>query len=218
MLIGDYQVVDVLLLVGNVAPIALYFLALGLVNSHSRPYLISRRADFIALTSVLVPVLLWPVPGFVQAGYWWALLIAGGLAGAMFTWMLPKSGDGFVIYNIAESRCERLLDDSLTATGLSGSWEGKTWRSECGSIAIHIRGFALLRNVTLHVEKTGPRADRLFQTVAAQLQHRLSNVAQLPSTMGAGLVLVGLALMILPMWTVSRHIDDLVDAMSHLFG
>ncbi|HVP10380.1 MAG TPA: hypothetical protein VMV94_04235 [Phycisphaerae bacterium] len=218
MLIGDYQVVDVLLLVGNVAPVALYFLALGLVNSHSRPYLISRRADFVALTSVLVPILLWPVPGFVHSGYWWVLLIAAGLAAATFAWMLPKTDDGFVIYNITESRCMRLLDDALTATGLSGSWESKTWRSDCGTMAIHVRGFALLRNVTLHIEKTGPRAARLYPTLAAQLQHRLSNVAQLPSTMGAGLVLVGLALMILPMWTVSRHIDDLVDAMSHLFG
>ena len=218
MLIGDYQVVDVLLLVGNVAPIALYFLALGLVNSHSRPYLLSRRADFVALTSVLVPVLLWAVPGFVNAGYWWALLIAGGLVGATFAWMLPKTDDGFVIYNIAESRCERLLEDSLAAMHLSGCWEGKTWHSDCGTMAIHVRGFALLRNVTLHIEKTGPRAARLFPTLAAQMQHRISNVAQLPSTMGAGLVLVGLALLILPMWTVSRHIDDLVDAMSHLFG
>jgi hypothetical protein len=218
MLIGDYQVVDVLLLVGNIAPIALYFLALGLVNSYSHPYLISRRADFVALTSVLVPVLLWPVPGFVQAGYWWALLIAGGLAAATFAWMLPRTGDGLVIYNIAENRCVRLLEDALGAMGFSGAWEGKTWRSDCGSMAIHVRGFALLHNVTLHLETTGPRAARLFPTLAAQLQHRLSAVAQLPSMMGASLVLVGLVLMIVPMWTVSRHIDDLVDAMSHLFG
>ena len=36
--------------------------------------------------------------------------------------------------------------------------------------------------------------------------------------MGACLVMLGVGLMIIPMWMVSRHIDDLVDAMSHLFG
>ena len=35
---------------------------------------------------------------------------------------------------------------------------------------------------------------------------------------GACLVILGVGLMILPMWTVGRHIDDLVDAMSYLFG
>ena len=51
-----------------------------------------------------------------------------------------------------------------------------------------------------------------------EVDRRLGCVAQLPSAMGAGLVLVGLGLMILPMWMMGRHIDDLVDAMLHLFG
>lgn len=216
MLFGSYQVVDVLLLVGNVAPVALYFLALGLVNSHSRPYLITRRADFVALTIVLVPVIFWPLPRFISAGSWWPLIPSGCLLAGVFLWMLPRAGDGFVVYNIAEAKCLRALEGALAALRWAGSWEGKTWRSDCGRLAVHVRGFAILRNVTLHVE--GPESAWACSTLGGELHRRLTSITQLPSPTGAGLVLVGLGLMILPMWTVSRHIDDLVDAMLHLFG
>lgn len=218
MPVGDHQVLDVLLLVGNVAPIAVYFLTLGLVNSHSRPYPITRRADFAALTAVLLPVLLWPVPRLAHTGSWWMLATGVCLLGGVFYWMLPKQGDGYVIYHISEARCLRVLEIALAALGLEGNWEGKTWRSECGALTIHVRGFALLRNVTLHLEAADHRAASWGQAIGEELQDRLAGIAQLPSPMGAGLVLVGLILMILPMWTVGRHIDDLVDAMLHLFG
>jgi hypothetical protein len=100
----SYQVVDVLMLVANVAPVALYFLVLGLVNSHARPYLITSRSDFIVLTSVLVPVLMWPVPGFAQAGMIWILVVGLCMALAVFLWLLPSQHAGFVVYNISESR------------------------------------------------------------------------------------------------------------------
>ena len=55
------QVILVLKLVLNIAPPALYFVILGLVNSQSRPHLISSRNDWLALMVVFFPVLLFPV-------------------------------------------------------------------------------------------------------------------------------------------------------------
>ena len=127
MLAGNYQVVDVLLLVGNVAPIALYFLFLGLVNSHSRPYLITSRSDFISLTIVLVPLLLWPVPMFVQSGLWWMLAVRVVLAGGAFFWLLPSPPAGFVAYNIAEAQCPRMREDSVAALRWPGLCVGRAW-------------------------------------------------------------------------------------------
>jgi len=43
-------------------------------------------------------------------------------------------------------------------------------------------------------------------------------VEQLPSTTGACLLLVGVALLTLPIWMMGRHIQDVVEAMVHLFG
>jgi hypothetical protein len=218
MFADDYQAVDVLMLVGNVAPIAIYFLVLGLVNSHSRPYLITSRADFVALTCALTPVLLWPVPTFVRSGMTWLLLVGLLVAGGLFTWMLVTTGRGLVIYNISQAMCVRLLEAALRRVGLRGVWNDQTWEADNGLMSIHLRRFALLRNVTLHFEVRDPQAAPLVDELGAELDRGLGSVAQLPSTMGACLVLIGLGLMIVPMWMVGRHIQDLVDAMSHLFG
>jgi hypothetical protein len=215
---GNYQFVDVLLLVGNVAPVAVYFLALGLVNSHARPYLITSRADFVALTGVLVPVALWPIPAFVASGSWWPMVLGCAAIAFLFLWLLPKSRSGFVVYNISEAQCAGMLRQALQALGYSGRWDGASWQADSGRLAIHLRGFALLRNVSIHVEAADRVAADDVPLIGEELQKRLQSVAQLPSPMGAGLVLIGLAMMILPMWMVGRHIDDIVDAMSHLFG
>ncbi|MFH1417380.1 MAG: hypothetical protein ABII12_03730 [Planctomycetota bacterium] len=215
---AQYEVVDVLLLLGTVAPVSFYFLTLGLVNSHARPHIISSQADFLALTCVLMPVLIWPVPMVLKIGSWWPFLLGACAAGVLFAYMLPKAHAGFVLYNISEARCSALLDGALRALRLSGSWDGKTWRGDSGDLVIHVRSFALLRNVTLHVEASDARAKQIAPPLEAELRRRLAPIAQLPSATGAGLVLVGLALMMLPMWMVGRHIDDLVDAMLHLFG
>jgi len=224
-----YPAVDTLIMVANVAPIALYFLILGLVNSHSRPYLISSRSDFIALTIALAPVLMWPVPSFVQAGMVWPLIVGLLLAAVAFFLLLPRHDAGFVIYNISEARCMRIVGEAMRRLGLRGRWDGGTWCSEGDDIRVHLGKIAMLRNVTLHVEDVPSRTDdvgsgsdglksTLVDRLGVELALRLRSVSQLPSAMGACLVMIGVAILIVPMWMVSRHIDDLVDAMSHLFG
>ncbi|MFQ5422658.1 MAG: hypothetical protein ACE5F9_01625 [Phycisphaerae bacterium] len=215
---GDYQVVDVLMLVANVAPVALYFLILGLVNTHARPYLITKRSDFILLTSVLIPILVWPVPFLAAQGYWWSLVMGGGLAAVGFFRLLPSPQAGFVVYNISESRCMRLMTEALRSLGREGRWEGNTWRAFDGNLLVHASPLAILRNVSLHVVTNGPDASFLVDRIGCEFHGRLKSVAQLPSTMGACLVVIGVGLLIVPMWLVGRHINDLVDAMLHLFG
>ena len=212
----NYQVVDVLQLVGIVAPIATYFLFLGLVNSHAKPYLLTSRSDFISLTVVLAPILLWPVLTFAQAGMGWLLAVGSFLAWCIFLRMLPARDAGLVIYNISEADCKRSLEAAIEHLGWQGRWQDGTWFAQHGGFKLVVRGFALLRNVTIHVEGDVDR--RRIPSLQAELQRRISAVSQLPSMTGACLVILGVGLMILPMWTVGRHIDDLVDAMSYLFG
>jgi len=77
-----------------------------------------------------------------------------------------------------------------------------------------------LRNVTAHIESAANHAAaaRRIQQLRVEIEDRFHGVAQMPSTMGACLVMLGVGLILILMWMVSRHIDDLVDAMSHLFG
>lgn len=213
-----YEVVDVLMLVGNVGPLAVYFLILGLVNSHARPFLMTSRADFLALTSVLLPVLIWPVPDFIRAGLYLWLTLGLLLAVALFVRLLPGRLDGFVVYNVSVRQCVRMLNLSLRRLGLAGRWKGGAWTSDDGSLSVCVRGFAPLRNASIHVESTDSLRREWVPRIGADLEGRLKSVAQLPSASGAALVVAGVTLMILPMWMVGRHIHDLVDAMTHVFG
>ncbi|OQZ06749.1 MAG: hypothetical protein B6D36_03415 [Planctomycetes bacterium UTPLA1] len=214
----NYEVVDVLMLVGNIVPIAFYFLILGLVNSHARPCLITSRSDFLALTGVLLPVLLWPVPEFVRSGMY--VPLAGGmlLAATVFYYLLPKRDAGFVIYNISLRQCVRLIEQATTRLDLAGRRQGNCWMADDGSLRIELRPFPLLHNVALHVEPTDSKSEALVPLIGMEIDRQLSTVSQLPSNMSAGMVLAGVTLLLLPMWMVSRHVDDLVDAMLHLFG
>ncbi len=217
MPIGSYQVADVLMLVLCIAPVATYFLTLGLVNSHSRPWMISGRSDFISLTVVLIPLLIWPLPMLAQAKQWWLLSAALVALTAVFLRMLPSVRAGFVIYNITESRCLKLVHDAITKLGWQGAWNGSSWTSSDGRVSLSVRGFTPLRNVTLNIESNGEATNRDVESLRVEMERRFESIAQMPSTMGACLVMLGLGLMIIPIWMVSRHIDDLVDAVTHLF-
>ena len=75
---------ELLQVIINLAPIAVYFLVLGLVNSLARPMLVDARSDFLVLTLVFVPVMVWPVPFLVGNGLWWVVLVGLTIgAGAM---------------------------------------------------------------------------------------------------------------------------------------
>lgn len=87
-----------------------------------------------------------------------------------------------------------------------------------GSLRIELRPFPLLHNVAIHVEPAGSKGEALVPQIGMEIDRQLSTVSQLPSNMSAGMVLAGVTLLLLPMWMVSRHVDDLVDAMLHLFG
>lgn len=218
MLADSYQVVDVLMLVGNILPLAVYFLVLGLINSHAHPCLITSRSDFLALTSVMLPVLLWPVPEFVRAGMYGPLLAGLLIAALVFYYMLPARDAGFVVYNISRSRCLKLFEQASRGLGLRGSWHDNVWSSEDADLSVELREFSLLHNVALHIDVLREDARPLVHGIGVQLAQRLGSVSQLPSTMGAGLVVVGVMLLIFPMWMVGRHIEDIVDAMTHIFG
>ncbi len=172
MLAENYQVVDVLMLVGNVAPIAVYFLLLGLVNSHFRPYLTTSRSDFMALTIALFPVLLWPLPAIVTSGLSWVLIIALIVAAGFFLWMVPRRGAGFVVYNLDSALAGRLIEECVASLGWSGDWKNSTWRARDGSLVLHVRKFPLLRNLTLHVEGPDEASERKVGALIERLQHR----------------------------------------------
>lgn len=213
---GGNPAINSLLIVALVAPIAVYFLFLGLVNSHARPCLVSSRSDFISLTVVFLPLLFAPMPALLGSGGAWLLAVEAGLVAWLFFAMLPGRQAGWVIYNISTPRARAVVDAALRDAGWQGQWVGESWRGERG--VVHLTGLSFLRNATLHLDAAGPAAGPAVKALESALAARLGRIDQLPSASGACMVVLGVALLVLPIWTMGRHIQDVVEAMIHLFG
>ncbi len=207
---------DVLLLAVLVAPIALYFIFLGLVNSQARPCLVSSRADFAGLTCALLPLVAAPMAALARAGMWWMVALHGLLVGLAFARLLPGRSAGWVVYNISAEHGRKIVEEALREAGWGGRWRGRTWRGAGGGLSL--TSFPLLRNVTIHLDPPPDRRDPGAASLARALEGRLRGVEQLPSAGGACMVMLGVGLLMLPLWMMGRHIQDLVDAVNHLLG
>ncbi|MEE8169879.1 MAG: hypothetical protein V3T70_04965 [Phycisphaerae bacterium] len=201
----------------NVAPIALYFVTLGLVNSHGRPLRISQRSDFIALATVSVPLLVWPVPALIIGHAWGALLAAAVLSVVGFSRWLPSRDRGWVIYNISEAAGRRILDAAARDVGLRGGWHGQCWREDSGRTVFEYGALTVLRNVSVELRPDGGSHAPFHEALAAAVDRRLERIHQLPSTAGACLLTIGVALITVPLWILGRHAPDVAAAAARLF-
>jgi len=213
------QAVFLLRLIVNVAPVAIYFLAIGLMNTQSRPRLVSGRSDFIALTLVFVPVLVWPVPILIQLRLWWVLAVGLIVVSGGFWALLPPRWGHWVVYNISDRRCRRILDDALAALALSAHHDASGLTVEAGNLRIELASFGLLNNVTLYFRPISGTADEsLILHIRREFAARLETVSLLPSATGACLVMVGVGLLLVPLWMMSRHMQAIVEIVSRLLS
>ncbi|MCB9854955.1 MAG: hypothetical protein H6818_04650 [Phycisphaerales bacterium] len=210
---------SVLMLIGSAGPVAIYFLSLGLVNCHARPCLISARSDFIALSVVLAPLLLWSLPVAIQFGSGWMLGLAAIVLAVIFRKLVPGRNEGFVLYNVSRQIGHELIQATLSNKEAAFRRESETaWVSLDGRVRVTASTFALLRSVSIQVEGESRQIASAARRLRDGLERNLSRVEQLPSAVGAGLVLAGVGIAVVPMWLVTRHIQDLVEVVASLFG
>ncbi len=213
------EAIFLLRLLINMAPVAVYFLAMGLVNTQSRPRLVSGRSDFIALTLVFVPVLVWPVPILIQYHLTWVLAIGVAVGGVVFWMLLPPPWGSWVVYNISERRCRRLLEDALARLGYAVQQDSAGLIVERANLRISLSAFGLLNNVTLYFSPMeGGQDSKLLERIRREFNAGLDGVSLLPSATGACLVIVGVGLLIVPLWMMSRHMDVIVQIVSRLLS
>lgn len=219
------QPVFLLQVLVNLVPPAAYFLILGLINSSSRPIVVSGRRDFAALMLVFLPLVIWPLPflfGLLVGLGWWSWLVAGVglmLAGLVFRRLLPGRWQSWVIYNVPESQCRRLLGAVLRQMRLEALEEeasGALIIPEA-NLRVAFGSFPLLRNVSLQIQPVdGQVRCDVLEEMIGRLRSRLDELALLPSAGGACLLLVGVVLLALPLCMMSRHVGVIVEMVTRL--
>lgn len=209
------QVVFILQVVLALGPIAVYFLGLGLVNSQSRPFLISARMDFTLLAGAFVPLVL--VPGFalVSHGHGWiAVLVLAGVL-ALFTVMLPARGTTWVVYNVGSDQFHRLLERACRRQGWKLRSDGDLLIVDPIGLHLTRHGISWLRNVSIQLQGARRQSVEARQLMAA-LRDELAGESMLPSPTGASLVVIGASLLGLPMWYLFSHMDQIVDVVRQI--
>lgn len=209
----------VLKIVLALGPLAVYFLALGLINSQARPYLLSARVDFTLLAVACVPVIAAPIQLLFAHGHFH--LVTGVVVGvlALFFGLLPRWGQGWVVYNCSPAQCRRLLQQACRRLGweLERGADGTLYVCQ-PDLLITTTGLPWLRSVTLRID--GPTSlvtQSARNKLIATLHDELSREAMLASTTGISLVVIGVALLGVPMWYLFHHMDAIVDVVRRIF-
>ena len=194
-----------------VAPIAIYFLILGLLNSRRHPQLLSSRQDLTLLVAALSPLLALPAVTYFQ-NVWFALaVIAGG--GLAVVALLTPSGSSWVIYNVSPQHGRSMIEALLRELDqpFVSQFNGLKLADSDGFI--QFSDFALLRNMTFRLHGT---AQRLEQPLIDHLRARLRRHVVEPSHMAVGLLLVATAMLVVPLSLVAQRAPELVRLIGDL--
>jgi hypothetical protein len=211
------QVILVLKLALSIAPPALYFVILGLVNSQSRPHLISSRSDWLALIIVFFPVLLYPAVWLFTGGYYLSGIVAAALAGVGVYLSLPRPQSGWVVYNCSRCVVYRSLQAALTDARIRyEAVEDNLLYLPDHRVELRISALPLLKNTTITIGSVC-RRQALIDLIEQNLRDRLDRVETLLNPSGPAMLIAGTSMLILPLLMMVRHIDAFVRVVCDLW-
>lgn len=194
-----------------VAPVAVYFLILGLLNSRRRPQLLTARLDFALLVLPLCPLLLIPVVEYV--GTVVALLVACGVLLAAGFLLAPRRTD-WVIYNMPVRQGRRAVRRAFErAVGGGVNEAGDILASADGTSRVEISGFPLLRNLSVGLRGAEEPLVRRFESA---LGEEVGSVQARTSPMAVALLLVATGMLVMPLTLVAPRAAEIVRLLTDL--
>lgn len=193
------------------APVAVYFLVLGLLNSRRHPQLLSGRFDFAILLAALCPLFVVPIMDYFAASAV-SVVLSAAAAAALIALLAPR-GNNWVIYNISQPQAKQVIEEILDSMGTPASQCPEGLRLDSRQ-AIRISGFALLRNVTVELKGANSEFSETFQSA---LNARLAGIRTDASPMAVTLLLVATAMLVVPLAMVAhRGMPELVRLLTDL--
>ena len=195
----------------GVAPVALYFLILGLLNSRRHPQLLTGRRDAALLVAVLGPLFVLPVVSWAGASWWTLASVAAVLGAGAF--LLGGRRASWVIYNLTVDQACGAVGQALEAMGMEFRREAGTFHLAGGDAAVRIDSFPLLRNVSVHVRGCDDRFARRFERA---LLGRLTAIRAETTPMALALLLVATAMLVVPLALVARQAGQIVRTLTDL--
>ncbi|KPK79221.1 MAG: hypothetical protein AMJ81_13630 [Phycisphaerae bacterium SM23_33] len=196
-----------------VAPVAVYFFLLGLLNSQPRPQLVSGRTDFILLNAAFLPVFCVPVLNYLAASAWAMPAVLGGLLAAT-TLMAPRRYGSWVIYNISLPDALRAAERALQAMGEPSQRRGRALVLAHRDIRLRLACLPLLRNVSISVDGSDLKAfGKAFEGLFGA---ELVAVPAGTTPMAVTFLLIGIAMLVAPLGLFADRVPEMVRLITDL--
>ena len=187
-----------------VAPVAVYFLLLGLLNSRRHPQMLTGRQDFALMLLALSPVAVLPAMSLLGVSLYTITGTALALA-AIIRWLGP-AGHDWVVYNLSVPQAHRAVARALQEAGIDARRDGNRYQLE-GPGRLDVSAFSLLRNVTIKVTGT---SDETARDIADALASRIRRVEVQTPPMAVALLLVATAMLVVPVTLVAHRMPEIV--------
>lgn len=195
-----------------VAPVAIYFLILGILNSRRHPQLITGRQDIVLLVTALSPLVVFPLSDYV-GGRMTAVLSAVLAGVAIFSLLRPSAGGSYVIYNYTREQAAEAMSRALRKLDVDFQTHGARLVLPERKGDFEIASFPLLRNVSIRMRQVSPA---LAVQVGAELGGILRKTEVQTSSMAMGLLIVAMAMLVAPLVTVAHRAPEIVRILSDL--
>jgi hypothetical protein len=194
-----------------VAPVSLYFMVLGLLNTRSRPQMLRARLDLAMLAGALSPLVVCPLMSWAGQSYLaMAAVAAGGVAAI---WLLSPARASWVIYNITPAEAQAAVAKALDRAGMAFQRsQGEQFLLLQGG-HVELGSFPLLRNVT--VRMTGcdrPTVHTFEQALAGRIE--LLSAQTTPTAMA--MLLVATTMLVAPLAMVAPRAVEIVRILTGL--
>ena len=193
------------------APVAVYFLILGLLNSRRHPQLLTGRQDFALLVVALSPLFLVPIVGYFGTSLLVAIGISFAVAAAVV--VLGPRDRSWVIYNMPPRDASAKLADAFERAGLRTARHPSGLSLPEHDAIVQISGFSVLRNVTVRLQGGDGQTARMVESA---LSREVAGVCAQTSPMAVSLLLVATAMLVVPLTLVADRVPQIVRVLTDL--
>jgi hypothetical protein len=193
-----------------IAPVVLYFLMLGILNTRRRPQLLTGRQDLAMWLLALSPLMIHPLMGWVGGG-WATALACGAILAAAFLLLAPWY-PAWMIYNLPLERACGLIERAVSDAGHTFQTKNDVIQID-GKASLTLSTFPVINTVSIRMDRQDPTLAVLLER---SLAGRLAKQDVEPSPMGVAILLVAVAMAIAPTTLLAQQAPQLVRLFTDL--
>ncbi len=196
-----------------VAPVAVYFLLLGLLNSRPNPQILAARSDFILLNAAFAPVFCVPVMNYFGTSVW-ALPAVIGVMISVAIVLAPRRAGNWVVYNITLPAALRAAERALKEMGEPFERRNKSLTLQKKNFVLKFSTMPLLRNVSISTEGDdvadfGGRFEKLISS-------QLAEIPTVATPMAVTFLLIATTMLVAPLGLLADRMPEMVRIITDL--